>query len=630
MVNDCLQCCLTRGRQQGNSCAALCTPRCARSVVKRMFPFLGILRGYSCRYDLPRDVVAGLTVGIMHVPQGLAYALLVGLPAVYGLYTSLYPSIIYFFFGTARHVSVGTFSVVSLMLGEVLKEGVTAWQLQDNPPLDSLDSNTTYIMQNGTQQNTEEVLQRVKVAYVLSATFVAGLFQILLGITRVGRVASFMSDALISGFTMGAALHVLPSQIHCIFGLHFDQHIGMFKFLFECRDFFMHVHKMQWVPLVTSLVTMLILVMVREGINNNKKTFPHLPVPVPVELLLVIGATVVSHYAGYAPKYNVQTIGVIPSGIPSVDISVLRFVPQVLSKALVIGVIAFSLSFATARILEEKHSYDVDANQELVALGVANMLGPLLSCFCCSVSMSRSMVQDEVGGKTQVTGLISSLLVLVVLLFIGPLLHSLPNCVLSAIIVVSLKRLYLQCTLLPRFWRISKTDFTVWLVVFLSSVILDVDIGLLCGLIFSLFAVLFKTQAPHTCLLGRIRDTEMYADVNGRTKVLEVPGVKIFRFEAALYFGNVQNFRSCLESETGLCLQDLKHDQTKKEDLGHKDKSKDQSDSLKASSFKDYKTLTDSSLPFPPEPVRVIVLDLSPQLNLDSMTLTVLTQVMGG
>ncbi|XP_076448615.1 prestin-like [Babylonia areolata] len=495
-----------------------CRSQCARSFVMRVFPFLSILQGYSLRADLPRDLVAGLTVGVMHVPQGMAYALLADLAPVYGLYTSFFPSLVYFFFGTSRQVSVGTFGVLSLMIGEVVREGVAAWEQENRSPSCLLTNASNVATANETRDNKEEV-EHVKLVYAMSVTFAVGLVQVLLGVMRVGRVASFMSDALISGFTMGAALHVLPSQLHSIFGLPFAQHVGVFKFPYECWNLFLQIQHTQWLTLTTSLAATVVLVAVREGINNNKKLFPRLPAPLPVELVLVVGATLVSKYLEFSSLHDVRVVGDIPRGLSVADVSVLRKVPFLWGKAIVIAVVVFALSFATAKILAEKHSSTVDANQELVALGMANVLGPLFSSFCCSVSLSRSMVQDDVGGRTQITSLISSSLVLVVLLFIGPLFRTVPNCVLAVIIVVSLKRLFLQCTLLPRFWRISKTDFAVWLVVFGATALLSVDLGLLVGITVSLFAVLFRTQTPYVCLLGQVEGTEMYADVNGRVKV---------------------------------------------------------------------------------------------------------------
>ncbi|XP_076448642.1 pendrin-like [Babylonia areolata] len=328
----------------------------------------------------------------------------------------------------------------------------------------------------------------MQVVFAMSITLAVGLVQLLCGVARLGRIASFLSDSLLSGFMFAVAVHVLPSQFHAIFGLPFRARQGLFKIPFEFWDFFLQLHNTQWVPLVTSLVSMVVLVAVREGVNNNKRLFRRLPAPLPVELVLIIGATLVSKYVGFSDNFNVAVVGPIPKGFPTLDVSFVRLVPQVLGKAVVMAVTFFALSIATAKILAEKHSYYVDANRELVALGSANVVGPLLGAFCCSFSASRSMVQDEAGGKTQ--------------------------------------RLFLQCTLLPRYWRISKSDF--------DQPSLQIN-----------------TKATY------------------KRQVREVPGVKIFRFEAALYFGNVHNFRNCLETETGLYTKELKRAKNDGKDLSH-------------------------------------------------------------
>ncbi|XP_025107910.1 solute carrier family 26 member 10-like isoform X2 [Pomacea canaliculata] len=649
--NSILKQSLRKMKETCQSCA--CSWTCARTYLRRFFPFVSILNGYSALYDLPCDLIAGLTVGIMHIPQGMAYAMLARLPPVYGLYTSFYPVLLYFFFGTSRHISVGTFAVVSLMIGAVVDEGQMAWggQRQQQPPPLSAALNVSSSLYNSNVSRSDlpgvgvgsaggqplafdggkSELEAIKVSYAMSATFAVGVLQIFLGMVRLGFLTTFLSDPLISGFTTGAAVHVMSSQLHSIFGIPVGQYSGAFKLIYGYRDFFGNLDQINYVTLTASVSAMLVLVLIRDGINNNKKHFPCMRVPIPIELLVIIGAALLSYYLHLHEAFNVEVIGHIPRGLPSVDLTVLRFLPNVMGKSLAICLTAFALSFAIAKILADKHDYVVDPNQELFAHGMTNIVGSLCSSYCSSASLSRSVVQEEVGAKTQIASLISAVLILFVLLVIGPLFKPLPNCILAAIIVVSLKKLFLQFSELRRLWKVSKLDFTVWIVVFLSTVLFDVDLGLLIGLIYNLVPILLRTQRPYVCTMGHIRGTEVYADVRVHREAQEIAGIKIFRFEAPLYFGNVDHFRRSLAAETGLDPKELKivHKVIKETDLSlhHEQVCLGSTQGVTKSCCDDHKNLRDLRTPSPSSGIYAIVIDGSTFQYIDSVTARVLREV---
>ncbi|KAK6177022.1 hypothetical protein SNE40_015212 [Patella caerulea] len=540
-----------------------CTTQCLKNFFCRIFPFIKIMQGYSLLYDFPSDLVAGLTVGIMHIPQGMAYALLTQLPPVYGLYTSFYPVLTYFLFGTSRHVSVGTFAVISLMVGAVVDKGHVAYQKLELLHVEAMAANLTsdHPMLNTTfldGKNHLEKLEEIKVSYAMSVTFAVGALQMILGFLRLGFVTTFLSDPLISGFTTGAAVHVFSSQIKSAFGIAVGRYSGPLKLVYAYRDFFSNLHNANFVTMTATIVAICALIAIKEGINNNKSIKSKLKIPIPIELLVIVGGTVISFYLHLNKEFNVEIVGEVPRGLPPLNVEQLRFVPDLIGESFAICFTAFAISFAMAKILADKHNYEVDANQELLAYGISNMIGSMFSSFCCSGSLSRSMVQDNVGGKTQVTSLVSSLLVIIVLVSLGPVFETLPNCILAAIIIVSLKGLFLQFKELRRLWKVSKVDFCVWIVVFLSTVLLDVDLGLLVGLIFNLIPVLLRTQTPYTSLLGNVEGTDVYADISLHKQAKEIPGIKIFRFESALYYGNIQHFRKRLIKDTGLDPKALK------------------------------------------------------------------------
>ncbi|KAK3730766.1 hypothetical protein RRG08_015683 [Elysia crispata] len=562
-----------------------CTSETCKSYLKRLFPFTRVLDGYSGLYDLPCDVIAGLTVGIMHIPQGMAYALLTQLPPVYGLYTSFFPVLIYFLFGTSKHVSVGTFAVVSLMVGAVVDKGHVAWQRKElKGAMRDFQSghNLTHSFGEGSTLQPEYLgagggsfgdnssaahgiwenifrtrhlseLEEIQVGYAMAVTFTVGVLQLFLGMMRLGFLTTFLSDPLISGFTTGAAIHVFSSQVKSAFGVKVRRFSGPLKLLFSYKDFLSKLTETNMVTMTATVVAIMVLIAIREGINNNKTFKKKMRgVPIPGELMVIIAGTLLSQHFSLHQEHNVDIIGHIPKGFPVASLTFIEYVPDVIGESFAICVTSFAISFAIAKILADKHNYVVDPNQELIAYGVSNVLGSTCSSFCSSASLSRSMVQDGVGGKTQIVSLISSVLVVIVLLALGPLFEDLPNSILAAIIIVSLKGLLKQFGELKRLWRVSKIDFSVWLVTFLATVFLDVDLGLLIGLIYNLVPILLRTQQPYHCLLGKLPDADIYVDLKVHREASPLPGIKIFQFQAPLYFANMEHFKRALVEATGV------------------------------------------------------------------------------
>ncbi|XP_052105599.1 solute carrier family 26 member 6-like [Mytilus californianus] len=475
------------------------TPSCVRGFFHEVFPFVDIMRNYSPRKSLLKDFVAGITVGIIHIPQGMAYGFLSNLPPVYGLYTSFFPVIMYFFFGSSKHISMGTFAVTSLMVGALL-----------------------------------------------------------LGIFRLGYLASFLSDPLISGFTCGAAVHVFSSQVSHLFGVPVPNYHGAFKLIYYYRDFFKNLHLTNPVTSTASVTCTFVLILIKEGINNNPTCEPDLLVPIPVELIVVVASTVISHYTKIHDEFKVEVVGHIPVGLPPMEVTHLGYIWDVIGDSFAIACISFAISYSMAKILAERNDYKINPNQELVASGVCNVFGSMCSSFCSAASLSRSLVQENAGGRTQIVGLFSCSLVLIVLLYLGPMFESLPTCILACVIIVTLKGIFKQFYDMVILWRLCKRDFTVWFVTFLATVILDVGLGLMVGIAFAFFFVLRNSLRPHMCVLGNVPGTSVYRDIATNRTVTEVPGIKIFRFESNLYFANADQFRDRLYDKTKINPRKLK------------------------------------------------------------------------
>ncbi|KAH3795841.1 hypothetical protein DPMN_149402 [Dreissena polymorpha] len=260
----------------------------------------------------------------------------------------------------------------------------------------------------------------------------------------------------------------------------------------------------------------------------------------------VVLATVISYFIKLETKYSVPVVSDIPTGLPMPNLKNFSQIPEVISDAIALAIVIFAISISMGKLLAQKHDYEVNADQELVAYGISTIISSFLSSAAPCASLSRSLVQERVGGKTQVAGLISCALLLVVILAIGPYFRTLPNCVLASVIIVALRGMFLQALELPKLWKVSIIDFAVWIVAFLTTVLLDVDLGLGCAVIFNLSTILFRSQRSYATLLGQIPGTDIYRDIHVYEKAKEVPGLKIFRFEHSLFFVNIEHFRSLL------------------------------------------------------------------------------------
>ncbi|XP_061163701.1 prestin-like isoform X1 [Saccostrea echinata] len=522
-----------------------------KKCVEKVLPFLRIYRKYKIKTDLPNDVIAGFTVGIMQLPQGMAYAMLADMPPVVGLYMAFFPVLIYFFFGTSRHISMGTVAVVSLMTGSVVSS-ISPLNSNSVTPT-SFTPNDTYL--NDTEGNHSLTLAPViptigssseddfimqKLALASSMCFLVGVVQVIFGVCRLGLVTTYMSDPLVSGFTTGAAVHVFTSQVKYVFGLKIPRFPNLFQIIYTYKAIFENIAKTNYVTVIISAICMVILYIVKVQINHR---FKHkLKIPIPIELFVVVAGTLLSYFFNFHTEYNVKIVGKIPAGLPEPKIPNLKSAFEHISDAIIIAIVAFAQSVSLAALMAKKHNYPMDSNQELIAYGAGNIFGSFFSCYPFAASVSRSSVQDSAGGRTQLTSVFSASLVLVVILLIGPLFESLPNCVLSSIIMVALRSMFLQILELKQLWKVSKYDCVIWVVTFLAVVILYVDLGLWVGLIFSFLTVVVRTQCAKAVSLQKIPDVEMFADEKKYIKTQSQYGIKVIGFNSPLYYANGDMF----------------------------------------------------------------------------------------
>lgn len=518
-----------------------CSGGCVVSAVKARVPILSWLPNYDVRSSLLGDVVAGVTVAIMNIPVGMGYVLLGDMPPITGIYMAFFPVLIYALLGTARHSSIGSFGVVCLMTGKVLDEFIAAQTASTIPPL---VGNIT----NDLPPSTTRIYTRMEVATVLA--LMNGIVEIVLGLLKLGSLCVYLSDMLVSGFTTGAAFHILASQVPSLLGIKIQSYNGPLKVIYAFRDIISQLLSSNPAVMTISGVTFAVLIFNNIFIKPwvGKKT----KIPIPIELIVVVAGTLVSYLGDLHHTFNIQILGEIPTGLPEPTAPPFELMSVLAVDSVIISIVAYMLSLSMAKIFAQKHNYNVDATQELYAMGASNIFGSFFSCSPICASLARSLIQEAVGGVTQLTSIICCGLLLFVLLYVGPAFETLPNCVLSAVIIVALRGMFLQVNDLRKVWAASRVDALIWIATFLGVLIIDIDYGLLLGIAVSLVVLLGRSQQPRTARLGRVPDTDVYLDVNKYSATVELSAVSIFQFNGPLHFANCDYFRQQLISTTGL------------------------------------------------------------------------------
>ncbi|KFW74490.1 Prestin, partial [Manacus vitellinus] len=479
-----------------------CTSKKAKSHLYSFLPILKWLPRYPVKEYLLGDIISGVSTGVMQLPQGLAYALLAAVPPVFGLYSSFYPVFLYTFFGTSKHISIGTFAVVSMMVG-----GVAVREVPDE--MISLDFNSTNV-------TDARDARRVQVAVTLA--FLSGIIQLCLGFLRFGFVAIYLTEPLVRGFTTAAAVHVFTSQLKYFLGIKTSRYSGPLSVVYvrwEAKNSFcMRNH----FPCIFR-VKIQILPMLKESLNQAMLSF--------IFVFRLI--------------HSFRLL-----------ISTMKLLESTVNKMWLLICMDSSSCVQLQGMTASEFFLLYCLTQELIALGICNSVGSFFQTFSVTCSMSRSLVQESTGGRTQIAGALSSVMVLLVLVAVGYLFEPLPQTVLAAIVMVNLKGMFKQFGDVTHFWRTSKIELAIWVVAFVASLFLGLDYGLLTAVTFAMITVIYRTQSPQYRILGQIPDTDIYCDVEEYEEVKEYPGIKIFQSNTSLYFANSESYASALKKKTGV------------------------------------------------------------------------------
>ncbi|EYC38322.1 hypothetical protein Y032_0725g1862 [Ancylostoma ceylanicum] len=494
------------------------------SVLYSRVPALKWLQQYK-REDVAPDTAAGLTLAIYNVPQGMAYSVLASLPPVYGLYASFFPPLLYFLFGTSRHISIGVFSITCLMIGQA--------RVSILPDYADGTHATEYKGITG--------LTPIDVVIVLA--FVTGTVQVIMWILHLSFLSTYLSDSVVSGLTFAAALQAFVAQLPNIIGveLGYAEGDGFLHVLSKVKEILIAVPRANMVAVALSISTITFLSMFKYFLDPCLK---RRRIALPSELLALIITTIISSLLHLHNRFDVKIVDQVPVGLPAPKMPRFELVLDLLSHATSIAVVSYVITVSMGKLFARKHKYQINNDQEMLALGLVGCFSSFFSVFPTTTSLSRSLINDGAGARTQVSGFVSSCAILGVILFVAPVLEPLPTCVLSSIVVVALFSLLKKVQELPVLWRFSKTDVVAWVGTALVTFCWDIIQGLACGVVISLMTVIIRTQRPSISLLGKIAESEYRSlDSYSRATPTDVP---VIRFDAPVIFTNAELLKSSI------------------------------------------------------------------------------------
>lgn len=466
--------------------------------MNKYFPFLTWIKTYN-KASFLQDLPAGITVGIILIPQGMAYAMIAGLPPVYGLYAALFPQVVYAFLGTSRQLSVGPVAMDSLLVASALSV-MAVTESQD------------YIF----------------LAVVLA--FLMGLIQLLLGLFRLGFLVNFLSKPVISGFTSAAAVIIAANQLKYITGIRIERSSQAYELIYNTFAQINEIHLLTFAMGIGGIVV----------IKSMQKWVKK----VPGSLLVVVLGIVLAKFL-HLDQYGLTIVSDIPEGLPSFGIPNIRLdqLKELLPVAFTLALIAFMEAISVAKAIEQNHTdYKISANQELIALGTSNIVGSFFQAYPTTGGFSRSAVNEKSGAQTGVASIISALVVGLTLLFFTPLFYYLPTAVLGSIIIVAVIGL-IDFKYPIRLWKNRKDEFILLIFTFSITLFFGIKEGILSGVALSLLLLIYRTTKPHLAVLGNLPGTTFYKNVKRFPQIEERKDVLIVRFDSQLYFANANFFR---------------------------------------------------------------------------------------
>ena len=474
------------------------------------FPILNWGLNYQ-RQNLSGDITAGIIVATLLIPQGMAYAMLAGLPPQVGLYASILPQVIYACLGTARMLSVAPVAVDSLMVATAISAIAK-------------DNSSNYW------------------GYAITLAFLVGAIEIFMGFFRLGFLVNFLSQAVISGFITAASILIGVSQVKHLFGLKIPQ---TESFLNTLNYLGQQIGNTNWITLGLGGLCWIILLYFNKKLGDylkkwrvNQVTIDFLSKSGP--LIVVIISSLLVWWLKLDQLAGVKVVGNIPKGLPPLTLPLfdINTLQSLITPALAISFVGFMEAFAVGKFLANKKRQKVDANQEFIALGAANITASFTGGYPITGGLSRSVVNFSAGANTGLAGIITGIILAITVIFLTPLFYFLPQTSLAVIILVAVGNL-LDFATLKRLWNYDKADAIAWLAAFIAVLLTSVEKGIMIGAVISLLMHLWRTSKPHIAIVGRVGDTEHFRNIL-RHPVKICPHVLAVRVDESLYFVNTK------------------------------------------------------------------------------------------
>ena len=493
------------------------------SWLKRLVPALDWLAHYE-RKHLPGDALAGVIVAALLIPQGMAYALLAGLPPQFGLYASLLPLAVYALLGSSRFVAVGPVAMVSLLIaagvGELAEPGSARY-----------------------------------LAFATGTALVVGAMQIAMGAARLGALTNFLSHPVLSGFSSAAAILIALSQVKHLLGVKLPQTEHLHELLAQLARAVPQTNGPTLLIGVASVLLLLAFSFLLPRLLARWKKLPPIAVQSfsksgPLFVVIVGTAIVAAFHLGDTSGVNI--VGEIPRGLPKFALPVLSVADylSLIPLALTASFVGFLESISVAKSLAAKRRQKVASNQELIALGAANLAAGVTGAYPVTGGFSRSVVNFSAGANTALASLITAALIAVAVLFFTPLFYHLPQAVLAAVIIVAVAGL-IDFATPRRLWRYDKADATALLLTFAAVLAVGIERGILLGAAATIALYLWRTSRPHMAVVGRVANTEHFRNVR-RHEVQTLPHVLLLRIDESLYFANakhIEDFVLCAAAD---------------------------------------------------------------------------------
>ena len=453
------------------------------------------------RYDrswLRWDVVAGLTVWAIVVPESIAYAVIAGVPVEYGLYAVPLALLGYVVFGGCRQLFVGpsatVASVSAVALGDAAGSSPSASQ-----------------------------------AVVLSAALalMVGVIYVLLGLARMGFVARFFAKPVLDGFIVGLGLFIAVGQLPHLVGIEKPEGNTVHIFVTTLRD----IGSWEWTTVAVGILSL-------AALFAFARFAPKAP-----GALIVVAASIIAVRAFDLTSHGVQIVGEVPTGFHFASWSEISWdqLRDLLPGALAVILVGFAQSIATAKAYGAKNGYRVDANQELIGYGAANIGAGVLQGFTVTGSLSKSAAAEEAGGKSPVLLAITSALTVVTILFLAGLFRNLAEATLAAVVIHAVSGM-IDFPKLARLWRTHRDEFVLAAGALLGVIVFDILPGVVIGVALSFALLIRRLDHPYVALLGRSRDGTRFEDLTAHEDATAVPGALIYRFESPLVFANAEIF----------------------------------------------------------------------------------------